>query len=579
MSSWEEGSGRRAAWIAYRPGFFPEDTIQRARALPQGRNPAPDPTGDTRKPYPRTGARRYSLGVVIRSSFATRESGAHESAMILALSLSLLASPCAVALPVAVTAPYFQGDPAVDTKIAACDKDVAKLLELAASYAGGPMQASADKVYKKVIELDPNNEVARKALRHQLYAGKWFDSFAELAKYKREETAKMKSKGLARYKDEWVPEADAPFLKMGWTKDAKGAWSDPAEAAYEKQVAEWKTAGYQFRADDNSWIAPADFDKWKALQWKCGDNWVDMAAANEYHSKLEQAWQLVGEHFEVWATTDWDGANLARWHADKCHAELVRLFGTQPSTRPHFIVLNSLQQYNQAAGSQPILIESEGISSLHGAYFADAFYTRSTPPRFMGCGVSYWDRKDAKIAGWGPYWLRWAAAQSFVDAIDPSWAAVGEWIGNGARGDIATYAVPFWGEKKIPRWMRYGAASYVERFMKNPEAAEGADPWTLRAFAFDEVKKAGGLRKLEEVFAFAPDVSDIPGSSRLYHEAGLLVSYLLDGAEGEKELATLLKDFQTVFKSGSKADVGKAAKALEKELAKHEKDIKKFAGL
>jgi len=499
--------------------------------------------------------------------------------MILALSLCLLASPCPLPLPVAISAPSVQGDPAIDTKIAACDKEVAKLLELAATYVGGPMQASADKVYKRVIELDPNNEVAHKALRHQLYAGKWFDSFAELAKFKREEAAKMKAKGLARFKDEWVPEADAPFLKMGWTKDAKGAWVDPAEAAYDKQVEEWKTAGYQFRADDNSWIAPADFDKWKALQWKCGDNWVDMAAANEYHSKLEQAWQLRGAHFEVWATIDWEGANLARWHADQCQKELVRIFGMQPATPPHFVVLASLQQYNQAAGGQPILIESEGISSLHGAYFADAFYNRGTPPRFMGCGVSYWDRKDPKMVAWGPFWLRWAAAQSFIDAIDPSWNAVGEWIGNGGRGDLASYAVPFWGEKKIPRWLRYGAASYVERFMKNPEAAEGADPWTLRSFAFAELKKAGGLRKLDEVFAFAPDVSDIPGSSRLYDEAGLLVSYLLDGAEGDKQLAASLGDFQLALKSGAKADVAKTATAMQQALAKHEKEIRAFAGL
>src|SRR6185503_9098831 len=106
---------------------------------------------------------------------------------------------------------------------------------------------------------------------------KWFDSFAELSKYKREEAAKMKAKGLGRYKDEWVPEGDVPFLSMGWTKDAKGAWVNPAAAARDKQVEEWKAAGWQFRADDNSWIAPEDVEKWAAIQWKCGDQWLDMA--------------------------------------------------------------------------------------------------------------------------------------------------------------------------------------------------------------------------------------------------------------------------------------------------------------
>jgi hypothetical protein len=390
----------------------------------------------------------------------------------------------------------------------------------------------------------------------------------------------MKEKGLARFKDEWVAEADVPYLMMGWTKDSAGHWSDPVAAAEAKQVAEWKTQGYEFRADDNSWIAPADFEKWKAIQWKCGEEWLDMAKADEYHSKIEQAWKLVGEHFEVWATCDWNGANLARWHADKIYPELVRLFGVEPAAKPHFVVLNSLQQYNQAAGNQPILIEAEGFSSLHGAYFADAFYDRgATPPRFLGCGVSYWDRKDQKLAGWGTYWLRWAAAQSYVDAIDPSWMAVSRWIGDGGRGDIAGYAEPFWAEKKIPRWLRYGAASYVERFVKNPEAAEGQDPWTLRAFAFGEIKKAGGMRKLEDVFAFKLSMNDIEGSSRMYHEAGLIVAYLLDGAAGKKDVAEKHEAFKAALKSGSKADVVAAATALQKVLEKHDKDIEKFAGL
>lgn len=500
--------------------------------------------------------------------------------MISALFLCILPAPSLSNAALSATYIAVRDDAEVDAKITALGRDVAKLLELASTYTTASRDDAAKKVYKKILEIDAENEVAHKALNHQLYDKKWFESFAELAKYKREEAAKMKSKGLARFKEEWVPEADVPFLKMGWTKDAAGLWLDPAEVARAKQIEDFKAAGCTFRADDNSWVAPADSAKWAALQWKCGEEWVDMAKANEFHSKIEQSWELVGEHFEVWTTCDWEGGNFARWHADKTHAELVRLFGVEPKTKPHFFVLNSLQQYNQASGAQPILIESEGLSSLHGAYFADAFYdTSANPPRYLGCGVSYWDRKDPKIASWGPYWLRWAAAQSFVDAIDPSWSAIAEWVSADARGDFANYPGPFWSEKKIPRWLRYGAASYVERFMKNPEAAAGADPWDMRAFACAEIKKAGGLSKLDDVFAFKLDVKDTPGSTRLYQEAGLLVAYLLDGAANDKELAEKHKAFQTALKSGSKADVATAATALQKALAKHERDIKKFAAL
>jgi hypothetical protein len=468
----------------------------------------------------------------------------------------------------------------LDAKIAEAGTDVQKLLDLAASFLGGPQQGHAEKVYKRVIEIDPENETARTALRHQPYDGKWFESFAELAKYKREEAARMKAKGLARWKEEWVPEADVPFLSMGWTKSADGKWTDPVAAARAKQIDEWTAAGFQFRADDNSWIAPADSDKWAALQWKCGDAWLDMAKANEFHAKLEQPWELAGEHFVTWSTCEWNVANSVRWHADKVHAEMLRIFGVAPTGKPHFFVLNNLQQYNQAAGNQPILIESEGISSLHGAYFADAYYDTSTqPPRFEGCGVSYWDSTDPKLAAWGPFWVRWAAAQSFADAIDRSWAAIGAWVESAGRGDLATYPGPFWGEKKIPRWLRYGAASYAERFMKNPEAAEGTDPWTLRAFACAEIMKSGGLRKLDDVFAFRLDLADIPKSSRLYDEAGLVVAFLLDGAPEDKELASLHEAFKTKLKSGDKDATAAAAKALQAGLVKREKDIRKFAGI
>src|SRR5262245_55188287 len=174
-------------------------------------------------------------------------------------------------------------DPALDKQIASLGRDVPKLLELAKSLVDGGRADEAKSVYKRVLELEADNEAAHKGLNHQLYDGRWFDSFAELSKFKREEAARMKEKGLARFQDEWVPEADLPFLTMGWTKDPAGAWVDPHELARARQIEEWSGAGYQFRADDNSWVAPDDFEKWQALQWKCGDAWLDTAAANEFH--------------------------------------------------------------------------------------------------------------------------------------------------------------------------------------------------------------------------------------------------------------------------------------------------------
>src|SRR6187402_1208780 len=116
--------------------------------------------------------------------------------MIAALSLSLLPWPCAFPSTPAAEPALAAQDPALDAKITAAGKDVAKLLELANSYVAGAQEDAAKKVFKKVLELDATNEAAHKGLRHQLYDKKWFESFAELSKYKREEAARMKTKGL-----------------------------------------------------------------------------------------------------------------------------------------------------------------------------------------------------------------------------------------------------------------------------------------------------------------------------------------------------------------------------------------------
>lgn len=470
-------------------------------------------------------------------------------------------------------------DAALDGKIAAAGKDVAKLLELANAAATAGKDADAKKVYRRIVELDPEHEVARKALGHQAYDQRWFESFAELAKYKRDEAARMKQKGLVRWKDEWAPEADVPFLGMGWVKNDAGAWVNPLELARAKQIAEWTAAGYRFRADDNSWIAPDDLQHWTALKWKCGEEWVDLALANRFHASLENAWEIAGERFVVITTCDWEGGDAARWYADRLYPELVRLFGVEPARKPQFVVLNNLAQYNDAAGSAtPMLPDAEGFSSLHGAYFADLVFDFSqTPPQFAGVGVSFWDRRDERLRGWGPYWLRWAAAQSFVDAIDPSWGFVGEWIAAGPNG---TRPAPtaFWSEKRVPRWLRYGAASYVERFMRDPEAAAGASPWGLRDFALAELKKSGGVRKLDELFAFKLDIGKLESSSRMYHEAGAVVAFLLDGATSDTKLAAHHESFKAALRSGERKAIADAVQALQRELVAREAAIRAFVG-
>jgi len=498
--------------------------------------------------------------------------------MITAFLLAALATPPVVATPAPIA--IVRQDDDVDAAIRAAGSDVGKLHELAEGYETAKKRSLAKKVHQRIIELAPDDEVSRKALRHQRYDGRWFESYVELAKYKREEEARMKEKGLASWNDQWVPLADLPFLRMRWVRTPEGQWIHPAVLEEQQETAKLQAAGHQFRADDSSWIAPSEFEQWSAMKWKCGDEWLDLEAANEYHDEVEQMWELTGEHFVTHSTCDWNTANSARWHADQIYPHLVRLFGIEPLTKPHFIVLTDLSAYNDTASAQTLLAESEGFSSIHGAYFSDLCFDRSVdPPRYMGTGVCYWDRSDPRTDPWGKFYLRWAAAQSFVEAIDPSWNTIGEWIAIENRGEFAGFTAPFWAEKRIPRWLRYGAAAYVERFLPNYEASEGDDPWSLRQFASSEIQKAGGFRPLEEVFAFELSLEEFENSARLYQESGLAVAYLLDGPKDDEGLKSAHDAFRQSMAGGTPEQTRKAAEALEAALLEREDEIRAFGGL
>lgn len=468
--------------------------------------------------------------------------------------------------------------PDVEDDIREAGRDVAKLHELAKSLTEAKKTSDARKVYKKIIKLEPEDKAAREALRHQYYDGQWFESNVALSKYKRKEAERMKAKGLGRWKDEWVPLADLPFLTMGWKRATSGEWMHPVDQERRKQIESWKAKGYEFRADDNSWIAPEDMDKWSQMLWKCGDDWVDLQSANEFHSELDESWELAGEHFIALTNASWDTGNQARWHADQVHAPLFEIFGVAPDGKLELFIAPSLEGYNQLAAAG-FFAETEGLSSVHGAFFSDAAFETTDPMRFLGMGVCYWDRTDESLDAWGACWARWAAAQSYVDAIDRSWVAVSGWIAEEGRAEPLPYGKAFWEEKRIARWLRFGAAGYVERFMPDPKAPEGDARWGLRDFAFQELKKGKGLRPLAKVFEFDVRTSEPEDSHRLYQEAGLLVAYMLDGADEKSPVRKAHAEFKQALSDGDAEAIRVSTKALQKALKKDDKKIRKFAGL
>jgi len=449
----------------------------------------------------------------------------------------LIVSPLASALPPAAPTPALRPAPAalvqdeapdeeLEAKLAEAGEDPAKLMEVAAWCKENDRHPKAREVYRKVIEIDPNHEAARKGLRHHFYDDQWFETYVALSNYKRAEAKRMKEEfGLVKFGDEWVPEADVPYLRMSWVKEGD-QWISP-NAKARAELEEQRTAeGWSVM--DRDWIPPGEAENWKEGMFWCGDKWLPEEEANAYHASFLNAWEVTGEHFIVVSTAPYGATSWARWWADQTWDDLVRAYGKTPDEKPEVFVLNSLTQYNAfAAGDAATQMpgsEVEGLSSAHFAFFADSLFDpRGTVPEYRGTGACYYDVTDPQQEPWGKFAVRHAAALAYAHEICPSWNAVSQVLS--AQTQLST--AQFWEEKAVPRWFIYGTAAYCERFFVNRNAGDGEDPHAIRNWAIEQGKANGGLRSnLDELFAFSVNANDLEGANRAIFEAGLVVALL-----------------------------------------------------
>ena len=499
------------------------------------------------------------------------------------LFLAVLSAPGAAAppaVPSSVLPQETRSEKDAEKKIVEAGDDVQALLALAEGWKGAGQKDFARLAFERVLELDPENEAAHKGLRHHFYAGQWFESYASLSKFKREEAKRMKEKGFVRFRDEWVREGDLPFLQMGWTK-VGDRFRNPVEIAAEAQARELTAKGYQQRAEDSSWVAPSDFDKWKEGLYRVEGEWVSGEEADAYHAGFAHPWRYRGKHFIAQTTCDHIPAASVVWWADATWDSLVRLFGVEPETMPVFACLRSLEQYNAfAAGDSEAGVpaaESGGFSSFHFAFRGDLWFvppTETNPiPEYIGGGVAFYDVSDPSLQPWGQYAARYAAGISFAEWVDRAWGTIGETIA--AKG-VGLQPSRVWEEKRIPRWLFYGGASYVERFFRDTAAEKaGGDPWGVRNWAIGQLAAAGDLDPLEELFEMRLDLNDAAGSSRRLQEVGLLTAFVLDG--GCKPVEEAHASFREAMASG--ADTADAVAALQTAILEHRRELEKFAGM
>jgi hypothetical protein len=276
----------------------------------------------------------------------------------------------------------------------------------------------------------------------------------------------------------------------------------------------------------------------------------------------------------VYTTLPRDVALKARDEIDATFRDLTKIYGVTPSAPLNVMVLRSGEQYGAFAGGSPNgwpSTDALGLSSVHGAFFADGLINYDQR-KWNGAGAGYWDFSSADGAQFGKTFARHAAGQSFGEYVDPSPKAI-------AKFEASTQAEfpieAFYGEKKLPRWFRYGAAAYVERYYIDPFVGADGNKFRMRDWSISNIARAGGLDSLTAIFAMSVGPDNADASAKLINESGLLVSFIVDG-----QCPPVIEAHGAV-KAAMRAgeDASKAFKALEKALEQNLDKLRTYADL
>lgn len=460
-----------------------------------------------------------------------------------------------------------QEDPAKEftNRFEQAGEDVAKLWDLYLWADAYGLKNETRRCLRKIVQVDPQHRPANEALGYVFYAGRWFPSERKLEEFKKEEEVRLATeKGLVRWKDEWVPAEDLPQLEKGLVRDDQGRWVNKEE--FEKLQAGW-------RRQDLLWISPEEAAKLDQGLWKCGTDWLPIEGADRYHSQLGRWWSIPTDAFVLHTTCNRQLAERATHVLYATVRDLVRVLGTQPAEPGTVLLLNSTQQYNEVASNEsPVgAVASHGLSSAHNAFFADVWFD-STTGAFHGAGIGYWDASNERDDKYGPHSLRHAAAQSFLEGLDPSPKAIQRTQRN--RGQAPDLKA-FYAEKRFPEWFRYGAASYAERyFIDTTVATDGNSKWA-REWSIQNIVGGGGLRPISQILSKELDPSDPADASKLMNERGLLVAFMVDG--GFPPLAEAHGELKMKIRKGE--DLKSVFAKIQKLLVDNEQQLRKFANL
>jgi hypothetical protein len=335
------------------------------------------------------------------------------------------------------------------------------------------------------------------------------------------------ARGWVERDGQWFSPEDRSRLRSGDRRDPKtGLWKTRAEAKLESKGA--------VRADDE-WVGAEDAEKWAEGLFPIDGDWCDLALANRRHTRLDNPWIIPTAFAKIHATTDRSTAIAALVNMAAAIPDLERALGVVPPLPLDVVLARTEEQADRLAFGAPdgrfAPLHGAGRHVLYGGYFAERRFGRDRS-KFVydGAGVGTWNAEILHGDAFGLHSSRLAYALSWVDAVDPSPKAAKAAAKNGPGADFLSELEA---EKRLPAWLAWGTAVYAERFFRDTkidlEKTPDADPWWARAWSLSNLKDAGGLGEMAEVFEVHLDPAEAKKARLQLLRVGTLMAFVLDG--------------------------------------------------
>ena len=404
---------------------------------------------------------------------------------------------------------------------------------------------SSEAVLRNLLRNHPDHEGARGALGHILHGERWFTSQAALDHFLwTQDESIAKAKGHVLHKGAWMhPDERAIANKVRIKDPETGQWLPRRE---QERLAEgWVR-------QDLNWVDPEQALRVDAGLWLVDGEWLSLADANRRHSRLDNMWVIPGAEIWVHSSADRGVAILAQQHMTRALWDMRRVFGVEPVLPLEVAILRDQEQYDRLAfgavdGRRPAFHAGRTQVIHHGYYAESRFVWDGRSRVFRGMGVGYWEAQSKYGSLYGVHSARLAAGLAYVEGIDPSPKAVRD--AEGSKSIDSEYYGNYQAEKRLPAWLRVGGAVFAERFFfdKTVDTTIGGDPapdpFWARTWSLENLAGRGKMRSLDEIFAFELDPQDPFDGQTLLIEAGLLVSFMLDGdCEPVKEAHSAFRD-------------------------------------